>query len=271
VPALSHQDRAAVHVENFPGDKSGEGRTEKNDWRGDFFWLAHATERDGRKNFGSGGRVIQCGRGHIGGDPAGRDTVDVNAIPGEFRGQPFNHADDRTFAGGVVAVERFAPLAGSRTDQHDVAGAVLFHLDDRRFHQGKDAIEVDSGGLFPLVIGHMVDGRVMRFPDTVVSNQNVESPEALDCFHNQRPRGFGAMKIASHGSASFGADFADEGFGLVSSFLVIKHDVGAGFNHHPDSGSADAARATGDESHLIFQGESDGHKDSFEVLEQSFK
>src|SRR5438105_15619692 len=106
------QYSATINVENLAGDEAGVLSTQKKNGRGDLFWRGGAAQRDGGINFFADDGIVERRRGHVGGDPAGRDAVDADAMRGELGGESFDHADDGALAGGIVAVERFAALPG---------------------------------------------------------------------------------------------------------------------------------------------------------------
>ena len=107
---------------------------------------------------------------------------------GELAGESFDHADERAFAGGIVAVQRFAALPGGRADEHEVSGGIVLfgllffalrlHLRDGVLDESEDAVEIYGHGLAPLLGRHFVNRRVVGRPDAVISHQNVQPAKA---------------------------------------------------------------------------------------------
>src|SRR5438105_7904782 len=118
------QYSATINVENLAGDEAGVFGAQEEHGRGDLFRRGGAAQRDGGINFFADDGIVERRRGHVGGDPAGGDAVDANAMGSELSGESFDHADERALAGGIVAVERFAALPGGGADEHNVAGGV---------------------------------------------------------------------------------------------------------------------------------------------------
>jgi hypothetical protein len=77
-------------------------------------------------------------------------------------------------------MESLASLSGGRADEDDMAaGPGFLHLPHSMLHQTKDAIQVDGHCAPPLFIRHLIDGRVVGRPNTVVPDYNVHLAEAL--------------------------------------------------------------------------------------------
>src|SRR5579863_7930899 len=81
---LPGQDRAAIHVENFAGDESGQRRAEKQYRSGNLASARRATHGNARGDLRPHFGVVQRGRRHFGSDPAGSDAVDANAPGRQF-------------------------------------------------------------------------------------------------------------------------------------------------------------------------------------------
>src|ERR1039458_1695640 len=62
-------------------------------------------------------------------------------------------------------------------------------------YEREDAVEIHSDGAMPLFIGHAIDGCVLRRPDAVIGDQNVETPECRDRGRDQLPRRLRGRKI----------------------------------------------------------------------------
>src|SRR5579863_4409038 len=119
---LTRQHGSAIHVEHFAGDEAGMRRTQEQDRRRDFFRRSHPSEWNRSKDPGAALRIIQRRHRHVSLHPSRSHAIYIDAIAGQFGGKPLDHADERAFAGGVVAMKRLAALSGGGTDQHDVPG-----------------------------------------------------------------------------------------------------------------------------------------------------
>src|SRR5580698_10759792 len=119
----------------------------------------------------------------------------------------------------------FPALAAGGTDEHDVSGGggdagLGFHLRDSMFHQAKDGVEVDRESRAPLLVGHFVDGYILRGPDAVIGDEDVEASEMLDCRSDENAGGVWAVQVARDRVAVGGAAFLDQGFSLRTRVLI---------------------------------------------------
>ncbi len=106
----------------------------------------------------------------------------------------------------------------------------------------------------PLRVGHGRDGLIVRGPDAVVDDQAVEPPKGRDRGGDQGAAVFRRCQRLLDGAAkAFAAKLGGEGFGAVARLLVAEDDAGAGLAKQADGGSADAARAPGDEDDFTFE------------------
>ena len=188
---------------------------------------------------GGGGDVddVAAGGGGFGVDSGGGL---VRLIPGISGG----------FSGGnpCLRIERWGTRwwwLGERLGQHLGGGGL---------DQAEDAVEIDAQGGAPLGDGHGVDGGVVRRPDAVVDDEDVEAAKGLDGGGDEGVAVFGGGERLLEGD---GAGFGGEDVGGAGGGEVAEGDAGAGLAEEPHSGRADAARATGDESGAAGEREGD--------------
>src|SRR4029077_3712291 len=142
---------------------------------------------------------------------------------------------------GIITVKGFTPLTGGGADQYYMATrALLFYLGQAEFYQAKKTINVDGQRGTPLLVCHLIDGRVIRRPDTVVSNQNVHLAEPLhrsidQCFSCLTGGKLGLYRSAPLSAATFRCKL----FCLGSGPLIVKHHASACLGKHPHYGGAD--------------------------------
>ena len=65
------------------------------------------------------------------------------------------------------------------------ATALLLHLRDGRFDESEDAVEVHIHCLPPLCVAHGGDGRVLRRPDAVVNDEDIQLAEVTHSLFDQ--------------------------------------------------------------------------------------
>src|SRR6185437_2727203 len=100
--------------------------------------------------------------------------------------------------------ERFAALPCCRADQYYMtSGALGFHLRHAIFHQPKKTVNINGKSRTPLLIRHLVDGNVLRRPDSVVSYDDVQFAEVLDGCIDQRLCRFCCREIGLDRNALF--------------------------------------------------------------------
>lgn len=116
---------AAVDVDHFA---SAEGKCacgNRNDGFADVFGLAPT--RDGRKAFGDEGVVLFFyARGHVGGDDAGANFENINAVFGEARGKEFGHHGKAGFGNAVVAAGNGRGVGADGGDGDDLGARVVW-------------------------------------------------------------------------------------------------------------------------------------------------
>src|SRR5215472_2243323 len=124
---------------------------------------------------------MQGRRRHIGFHPAWGNAVHINSMCCQLSRKTFHHTDDSALAGCVVAVKRFATLSSGGADQHYMtSGTLALHLCHTVFHQAEDTIHIDGERGSPLLVSHLVDGRITGRPDAMVSNDDVQRAEMLN-------------------------------------------------------------------------------------------
>ena len=116
--------------------------------------------------------------------------------------------------------------------------------------QRKDAVEIHRDSAMPLLIGHAIDGRILRRPDAVIRDQDVETPEGGDRRRDQLPRRLRGRKIALHRAAVPRAAFAHQILGLSLGGLIVEDDFRARGHKHPHRSRANAARSASDKSNF---------------------
>ena len=116
--------------------------------------------------------------------------------------------------------------------------------------QAKNAVDIYRHGSVPLLIGHAVDGRILRRPDAVIRDQDVEPPESGHRRRYQLPSRLGAGKFALHGAAIRGPAFAHERVSLILGGLIVEDDLRARSHEEPHGSRANATRAAGDKSNF---------------------
>src|SRR5208282_1770391 len=119
-------------------------------------------------------------------------------------------------------------------------------LDER-----EDAIQIHGDGAMPLFFRHAVDGCVLRGPDAVIRDQNVESPEGRDRRRYQLPRRRGGGKIALQRATVFRATFPHQILGLGPCRLIIEYNFRARGYKHPHRRRANPARSAGDKRSVV--------------------
>ena len=118
-------------------------------------------------------------------------------------------------------------------------------LDER-----EDAVEIHGDGAMPLFIGHAVDGCVLRRPDAVIRDQNVETSEGRDRGRDQLPRRLRGRKIALQRAAVFRATLTHQILGLRFCRLIIEDNLRARGHKHSHRRRANPARSAGDKSNF---------------------
>lgn len=115
-------------------------------------------------------------------------------------------------------------------------------------YEAEDAVEIDGQGGAPLLFGHGVDGLIVRGPDAVVDDEDVEVAKGCDGGVDERLAVFGGGEILLEGDAVCrGPMLGDESFGLLTGGLVAEGDAGSGCSKEANGLGSDAARASGDE------------------------
>src|SRR5712671_3555158 len=98
---LSHQNRSAVHVEDFPGDEARLRGAQKEDGTSDLFRPGNSAQWDGIEDGIASPDILQGGSRHVRFHPPGRNAIDVDTIFRELSRKSFNHTDECAFGGRV--------------------------------------------------------------------------------------------------------------------------------------------------------------------------
>jgi hypothetical protein len=114
---------------------------------------------------------------------------------------------------------------------------------------------MESGA--PLLVGHLVDGYILRGPNAVIGNENVEASEVLDRIGDQGASGIRPVEAAGDGTAVRLAAFFRQSIGLRLRLLVAEYDLRTRCGEHTNRSCSDAAGATCDQSY--FAGEREMH------------
>src|SRR6266566_10049978 len=116
----SREHRAAIYIEDFPGDEARQGSAKEEDGRRDLFGSGDPPKRYFAENFFCSCRIIERWSRHIGIHPTRSNTVHIDMMRRKLGGETFDHTDDRAFGRRVIGMKCFAPLPGSGADQHYV-------------------------------------------------------------------------------------------------------------------------------------------------------
>ena len=109
--------------------------------------------------------------------------------------------------------------------------------------QGENRIQIDAESVAPLRVGHLIDACIFSGPDTVIGDQDIEAPEALDGGGDEIAGGFCTSEIAGNRMAAVGAAFLNELLRLGCGLLVVEDYVCARLDEKLYGGRADTARA----------------------------
>jgi hypothetical protein len=95
---------------------------------------------------------------------------------------------------------------------------------------------------------HRLDGLIVRRPDAVIDDEDVDLSKGSHCMNDKRPTIFnGAQLLLNRAAVFFAAALFDESCGAVCGGAVAEDDAGSGLAEEADGGGSDAARAAGDE------------------------
>ena len=119
----------------------------------------------------------------------------------------------------------------------------------------EDAVEIDGDRAAPLRILHLFDGLVLRGPDAVIGDKNVQASETVNRAHHQVPRRLCAGEIAGDCGTVVRAECLHQFIGLRFRFLVAENNSRARCYEHSHRSRADAPRTASDESDLAREGE----------------
>src|SRR5262249_15178515 len=126
-------------------------------------------------------------------------------------------------------------------------------------NQREDTVEVDGDRSTPLSVGEFVDRRILRWPNAMIGNQNIEAPEALDRLVHQISGAVQAGKVAGDSYAVFRATRFDERLGSRLRALIVEKDFGASRHEGAHRGRANPTRAPGDQCNFAFKRKSKCH------------
>ena len=115
--------------------------------------------------------------------------------------------------------------------------------------QAEHRIEIDGESRAPLLGAHLLDGNILRRPDAVIGDENIEAPEMLDDFSHQRAGRIGIIQLGGE-CVTVMAAFFGESFRLRLGLLITERDLRARRAEHTNRGRANSARAASDESYF---------------------
>src|SRR5271157_2296301 len=116
--------------------------------------------------------------------------------------------------------------------------------------QRKHAIQIHRDGTMPLFVGHAIDGRILRRPDAVIRNQNVEPPERRDRSRYQLLRRLRGREIALRRATVSLATCTHQILGLRLRRLIVEDNFRARRHKHPHRRRTNAARSAGNKSNF---------------------
>ena len=118
-------------------------------------------------------------------------------------------------------------------------------------HQPENCIEVDGQCVAPLLIGQLIDGRVIGRPHAVVSNENIELSKALDGCLDQFSRVGRSIQINLHRRTVGLAALAHQLLRHFLRLLIVEQNFGPGSDKHHDRCGSNATGAASDKGDLV--------------------
>src|SRR4051812_39692356 len=209
---------AAVDGVDLAGDEGRFRVGEELHDAGDLVGFAEAPDGDLGDDLVEG--FLGDGLDHLGGDVAGCDGVDGDALAGGLLGEAHGQAEQAGFGGGVVGLADVAGLADDRADVDDAARSAVEHVLQDRPRQVERARQVDLDDPVPVFDGHLADGLVQG--DAGVVDQDVEAAVGVEDFLDDSFAVFGGADVALVGAGA-GVGFA-EGVGDVFAAGVARGD-----------------------------------------------
>src|SRR5437868_25105 len=101
-------------------------------------------------------------------------------------------------------------------------------------YQSENGIKIDGESLSPLLIAHLLYRFVLRRPNSMVCNQNIEPPMTLDgCLH-QLLRACSSGQIALHCRAMIVTALFGKLPGLRFGFVVVEDHLRSCCGEHAD-------------------------------------
>ena len=202
---------------------------------------------------------VVLGRRQAGLDPAEGDRVDVDLELTPLLGQRLGQADDAGLAGRVVGLAGVAHRAADRGDVDDLAEDLLaaLALDLGRLAQVRGGRADDAEGrhqvdvehLLKPVVAHLVDGRVQRVARVVDDDVDL-APGVEGRLDERLGRALrGQVSGVHRGLARDGVRRLLRGVTVE----VVDDDLGAVLGQQLRRCLADAARAAGDDRHLVVE------------------
>ena len=244
---------AGVDVEDSGGDLSGFVAEEIDGGVGGVLNGLHAAEGKTRAGF------VEIGGGAtfaflnvefaFGGDPAGNDVVQANAVRGERAGERASHGEQATFCGGVGDEIGQALNAVDGTHVDDAAAFCFAHARDGELGDVKGAAKVYVEDFVPKFGGSFFEASTGKPPGVI--DEAVEAAEFIyggvdEC----GALGFlGEIGELENRVAAGGTDFCGGFFATI--FLNVTEDDRSAFGGgHSGTFETDALGCTGHEDYF---------------------
>ena len=153
---------------------------------GDFFGFCDPPQRALASHGISTGSLEDCAR-HIRCDESRGYGTDKDAEGCQLLGKRLGERVKAGFAGAIGRAARFSAKGAARTDIHDSSTAGLTHMLHRVPAEVGGSREIDGECalpmMLPILVRHLVYG--MRFKDTGIVDENVETTKIGHCFGNE--------------------------------------------------------------------------------------
>jgi hypothetical protein len=132
------------------------------------------------------------------------------------------------------------------------------HLCDGCLHQSKNGIQIYLERVAPLGFSHLSDGGILRGPDAVVGDENIEAAEGTYCRGYKRVTIRRGAEFLLYGYASaWAAAFRSQGLCLRICLQIAESNTGMSLVEKANGRCAYAAGTAGDEGHFVFKIEGD--------------
>jgi hypothetical protein len=131
---------------------------------------------------------------------------------------------------------------------------LTIHLRNCCLHQSKNGIQVYLERVAPLGFRHLGNWRILRGPDAVIDDEDIQAAKGAYCGCYQGPAICGGAELLLYGHALVrAAALRGKGVGARTRLQIAESNARIGLVEEPDGGCADAARTSGDEGYLVFQ------------------